>query len=253
MKFAMRCVAAAAVAAAVAGCAQVPTDPEERAEFEATNDPWEPTNRAIFDFNMALDENVGEPVARTYHDNVPDRVQKSLHNALNNLKTPWIFANDILQGEPKRAADTLGRFMLNTTWGLGGLFDVAGEDNGPKFHDEDFGQTLAVWGVGEGPYMMLPFFGPSNPRDAFGKGAEMVGDPTDIMLNAAAGVAATATRSATGIVDDRSQLLDPVAELKRSSLDFYAAVRSAYRQKRASDIANKDLPPSEIYKAQGVK
>ncbi|MGE5506638.1 MAG: VacJ family lipoprotein [Actinomycetota bacterium] len=250
MKTFVGCLAATAVAAFLAGCAEVPTDPEDRAEFEAINDPLEPTNRAIFDFNMALDRNIAKPVAKTYHEQVPEVAQKGIHNALNNLRAPMTFINDVLQGEPDRAAQTMVRFMFNSTAGLGGLYDIVTDTNGPRYHSEDLGQTMAVWGVGDGPYLMLPFFGPSNPRDAVGTGAEYVADPVGYVDIA---TWATASKTGVGVVDERTQYLDPLDELERGSLDFYAALRSVYRQRRANDIANKDLPLSESFKAGGSK
>jgi phospholipid-binding lipoprotein MlaA len=248
MKAFVRYLAAASVVAGLAACAEVPTDPEDRAEFEATRDPLEPMNRQIFDFNMALDEAILQPVARAYRNNVPEAAQRSVHNALGNLKSPLIFANDVLQGEPDRAAQTLIRFMINSGAGLGGLFDVVADTNGPRHHDEDFGQTLAVWGVGDGPYLMLPFYGPSNPRDTVGSAVEWFADPTDIAFRAQSVGYVSYGRTGAGIVDDRALLLDPIDDLKRNSLDFYAAVRSVYRQKRANDIANKDLSAAEAYR-----
>jgi phospholipid-binding lipoprotein MlaA len=250
MKSIVGCLAATAVAVVLAGCAEVPTDAEDRAEFEAVNDPLEPTNRAIFDFNMALDKNIAKPVAKTYHEQVPEPAQKGIHNALNNLKAPMIFINDVLQAEPDRAAQTMIRFMINSTWGLGGLVDFVKDTNGPRYHGEDLGQTMAVWGVPDGPYLMLPFFGPSNPRDAAGTGAEYVADPVGY-----ANVPAWSgyTQTGFGVLDERTEYLDPLDELERGSLDFYAALRSVYRQRRASDIANKDLPLSESFKQGGSK
>lgn len=233
------------VALALCACAQVPTDPEARAEFEEVNDPVEPANRAVFDFNMALDRTVLKPVARGYRAAVPEVAREKIHNAILNLRAPFTFANDVLQGEPDRAAQTLIRFMINSTAGLFGLFDVVGDTGGPKHHDEDLGQTLAVWGVGEGPYLMLPVLGPSNPRDAVGKGAEFVADPADIALGNRFSDSAVWGRTGGDLLDTRTDLLDPLDDLERNSLDFYAAIRSLYRQRRANLIANRDKPLAE--------
>jgi phospholipid-binding lipoprotein MlaA len=249
MKSFARCLAATAVALALAGCAAVPEDPEDRAEFEAVNDPLEPTNRAIFEFNMALDRALLKPVAKGYREVMPDPAQRGVHNALNNLRSPLIFVNDVLQGNPDRAAQTLTRFMFNSTVGVFGLFDVVADTNGPRYHGEDFGQTFAAWGVGEGPYLMLPLLGPSNPRDAVGTGLEFFVDPTDRYLKRRDGAWTTWTRMGVTVVDERTQLLDPLDELERGSLDFYAALRSVYRQRRANEITNKDVPLAEMLKA----
>lgn len=231
-----------------AACAEVPVDPEARAEFEELNDPLEPTNRAVFAFNNALDKAVLVPVSKGYRAAVPGYGRDRVHAAVENLKAPFTFANDVLQGEGARAGETLMRFMINSTAGLGGLFDLVGETGGPRAHDEDVGQTLAVWGVDEGPYLMLPLLGPSNSRDAVGRGIEFVADPTDIVLGNAYDALPPA-RAAAGTIDLRTQLLDPIADLERNSLDYYAAIRSLYRQRRASQIANKEKPLAEAVKS----
>ncbi|MDD9913551.1 MAG: VacJ family lipoprotein, partial [Rhodospirillaceae bacterium] len=124
-------------------------------------DPLEPINRGIFVFNQALDEMFLKPAARLYINIVPEGGRTAVSNIINNLKTPVTLANDLLQGEPDRAQTTIARFMVNTIFGFGGVADVA-TDLGVPGHSEDFGQTAATYGVGGGPYLMLPFFGPSN-------------------------------------------------------------------------------------------
>lgn len=223
---------------ALAGCAKVPTDPDERADFEAMNDPLEPMNRQIFDFNMALDRAIMKPVATFYVDNVPEDARKSAHDFLNNLRDPWIFANDLLQGHPHQAADTLGRFMVNSFWGLGGLFDVVASSGGPKYHDNDMGTTFAVWGLPDGPYLMLPFYGPSSPRDVAGKAAAWAAEPSDIVIGSYSTIAVDA-HTASDMLDSRAQVLDSMNDVERNSIDFYAAVRSLYRQQRAAQAGQK--------------
>jgi phospholipid-binding lipoprotein MlaA len=134
---------------------------------EDDNDPLEGLNRGIFEFNRVVDGVLIKPAAQIYRGVLPQQAQDSVRSFLRNLRSPVILANDVLQGDMDRAGSTIGRFLVNTTLGIGGLFDVASE-LGMPFHDEDFGQTLAVWGVGEGPYLVLPLLGPSNPRDAVG-------------------------------------------------------------------------------------
>lgn len=240
--------AVATLMATLSACAEIPQDPEDRAEFDALNDPLEPMNRAVFSFNTAADEAVLQPIARTYRSTLPESAQRSVHNVINNLRSPVIFANDTLQAEPERAGDTLIRFLINSTAGLFGLFDVVGDTGGPRFHSEDFGQTLAVWGIEDGPYLVLPLFGPSNPRDAAGLGVEWFADPADLALANQGLEWVSWTRFGVGVVDERAALLDPVDELKRGSLDFYAAIRSVYRQQRASEIANKDISLADAFK-----
>jgi ABC-type transporter lipoprotein component MlaA len=141
------------------------------------NDPLEPVNRAVFQFNRVLDGLILEPAALMYRMATPAFVRDGVQNFLANLRTPVVLANDLLQGEFGRAEKTLGRFMLNTILGVGGLIDVGGRVGMPERHYEDFGQTLAVYGVGEGPYLMLPVLGPSNPRDAVGRVVDLLFDP----------------------------------------------------------------------------
>jgi phospholipid-binding lipoprotein MlaA len=201
--------------------------------YRQANDPAEPFNRSMFDFNMTLDKAVLKPVAGAYRDTVPEGARDSVSSFLDNLRTPVILANDLFQGEFGRAGTTLLRFVTNTTIGFGGLFDVAGDEGFAK-HDEDFGQTLAVWGAGEGSYLMLPIFGPSNPRDAVGRVVDIFLDPIGWL----APIYVTASRSASEAVDARAEHYDEINDLERNSLDFYAAVRSLYRQKRADEIRN---------------
>jgi len=136
-------------------------------EFGEVYDPIEPVNRQIFAFNDAVDEVALEPAAEVYRDTLPETIRTGIANILRNLRTPLIFGNQVLQGDMEGAGTALVRFVTNTLAGLGGFLDPAGE-NGFEFEEEDFGQTLAVWGVGEGPYMVLPLLGPSNLRDTVG-------------------------------------------------------------------------------------
>lgn len=225
--------------ALVAGCATPPPadDKEAVAEWEQTNDPLEPMNRAIFDFNDAVDKALIKPVAQGYRDYVPAYGRERIRDFMNNLRTPFILANDVMQGEPDRAMQTLMRFAFNTGFGIGGLIDVATE-GGIPYHDEDFGQTFAVWGIGEGPYLVLPLFGPSNPRDATSLALEFVSDPFSLWMSNTDRAWATWSRAITAGVDKRESYLDPLDEVERSSLDYYSALRALYRQRRDADIKN---------------
>ena len=211
------------------GCA-TPPDPA------GVNDPYEATNRAIFDFNLKVDRLALKPTAEIYQDYVPEGGRDALRAALDNLHAPVVLANDLLQGEGSRAVDTSGRFLINSTLGLGGLFDVAAR-LGIESHDEDFGQTLAVWGAGEGPYVMLPLLGPSNPRDAAGKAVDIALDPTEYIKIKRHWVW-DGTRQYLNIVDTRALNLETLDGIERNSLDFYATVRSLYRQNRGFQIRN---------------
>ena len=154
----------------LAGCATAPPpeDKEAVAAFKEANDPYEPFNRAMLDFNLALDKAILRPVTSVYLEVVPDPLQTNVHNFLQNLRGPVIFANDLLQGELDRAGTALLRFAMNSTFGILGINDFAAEV-GIEKHDEDFGQTLAIWEVESGPYLVLPVFGPSSPRDGVGR------------------------------------------------------------------------------------
>ncbi|CCG42871.1 MlaA family lipoprotein [Magnetospirillum molischianum] len=231
------CSVVAAVSFAVlSGCTTLPDDPDERAEMESLNDPLEPTNRAIFDVNMALDDAVMVPVAESYRSNTPDWFRDAVHNILTNLQEPYVAGNDLLQGNPRAAADSLGRFLINSTFGLLGARDAVADSGGAKSHKTDIGVTLAVWGIGEGPYMMLPLFGPSNLRDGTGKVAEFWASPTGAVMSANGLNVINNVQTGADVLDTRTNLLDPMKDLRRSSLDEYAAIRSLYRQSREASI-----------------
>jgi phospholipid-binding lipoprotein MlaA len=227
--------------ALVAGCASAPPaeDKEAREEWEQINDPLEPTNRAIFEFNQAVDKALIKPVAQGYRAVVPQFGRDRVRDFLNNLRSPVIFANDVLQGSPDRAVQTFVRFAFNTGFGIGGLFDIAGQ-GGIPFHDEDFGQTFAVWGMPDGPYLVLPILGPSGPRDTAGLATEWLTDPVNLWWDNVGADTAIWTRTGTSGVDKREQLIDPLDEIERSSLDYYAAIRSLYRQRRNAEIMNNE-------------
>lgn len=218
------------LALGVGACASAPSDPEAQAEFNKVNDPAEPTNRDIFAFNQAVDRNVIKPVAVAYEDNVPDGVRRGIHNFLTNLDEPLVGFNDVLQANGQRALTSTTRFMINTTLGLGGIFDLAGEWGLPH-HDSDFGQTFGVWGIGEGPYLTLPIFGPSDTRDAVGLVLGFAANPLTWISGTPALVAGFG-RAGTQGVDERARNIDTLDDLQRSSLDFYATLRSVYRQHR---------------------
>lgn len=214
---------------------------------EQVSDPLEPLNRAVFQFNRVIDGLLLEPAARMYRAATPRFVRTGVSNFLDNLRTPVVLANDLFQGEFERAELTFGRFMLNTILGVGGLIDVGGKVGMPDRHYEDFGQTLAVYGVGSGPYLMLPLLGPSNGRDAFGRVVDWGLDPFSVLSVTDVGVASTefsiARRSAEA-VSLREANIEQFEELERTSIDLYAAVRTLYVQFRANEIRNG--APAEI-------
>ena len=238
------CVVAATVL--VAGCATPPpaSDSAAVAAFQQDNDPYEPFNRAMLDFNLALDKAILKPVAFVYKEGVPDPLRTNVYNFLENLRSPVIFANDLLQGEMDRAGTTLLRFGMNTTVGLLGINDFATEAGIHK-HDEDFGQTLAVWEVKPGPYLVLPIFGPSNPRDGVGLIVDTLLDPVTWLAPSEYRIGRAVTRA----VDRRARRYDEINDLEKNSLDFYSTVKSLYRQRRLDEIRNG--APSAISPAPG--
>lgn len=228
-----------AAALAVAACATPPEEPEARAEFEEINDPLEPMNRAVFAFNDGLDQAVIKPVAEGYREVVPRFGRDRVRDFLGFLEAPIVFANDLLQGSPDRAGVTLGRFVLNGTFGVLGIMDVASALGLPE-HEEDFGQTLAVWGIGEGPYLVLPVLGPSNPRDALGRVVDGVASPVNQLAAANDATWITSTRTAVDGIDFRSRNIEELEDIRTTSIDYYAAIRSMWRQDRAQEIENRD-------------
>jgi phospholipid-binding lipoprotein MlaA len=208
-----------------------------------TNDPYESTNRAIFGFNQSVDRTVLVPVANAYRAVIPSTFRDMIHDFLQNLNSPIIFANDVLQGQPGLAGETFGRALLNTTIGFGGMFDVAAKWGVP-YHTNDLGITLATWGVAPGPYLMLPVLGPSNPRDTFGDIADGFGDPGNIVASDHNRLWAAFARGVASGIDERSRNIESLAEIERTSLDYYETIRSLSRQRRAAQIRHQkeDVP-----------
>ena len=224
----------AATLLTVVGCATRPPagDAEAQAEFRQTNDPYEPANRFFYKIDDGLDTYVLRPVAVAYRAAVPGAVRRPVSNLLDNMANPARFANDVLQGRPRRAGDTMMRFVINSTAGVGGLFDVADKLGYPR-HRTDFGVTLALYGVGEGPFLFLPLLGPSSPRDAGGYAADVGLDPLT-WASFGGSTALNVSRYGLRTVDTREQLIDPIDDVKRNALDPYATFRSLYRQNRQS-------------------
>lgn len=204
------------------------------AAMDQVNDPLEGTNRFIYRVNDKVDTYVVRPVAVAYRDYVPGAVRRPIRNVLNNLASPIILSNDVLQGKPRRAGDTMMRFLINSTAGAVGLFDVASGWGYPR-HSTDFGVTLALWDVGSGPYLFLPLLGPSNVRDGAGYAGDIVFDP---LTWATFGGSSAVEGAQFGInaVDTRERLIDPIDDVKRTALDPYATFRSVYGQNRQSTI-----------------
>jgi phospholipid-binding lipoprotein MlaA len=206
------------------------------AHAQAAGDPWEGVNRDVFATHEAIDKAVLEPVARGYHAITPAPLRDGVLNFLRNLRAPVIFANDLLQGEISRAGTTAVRFGVNTTIGIAGVFDPA-SGMGLERHDEDFGQTLAVWGFDPGPYIFVPLLGPTTLRDGAGRIVDVAFDPLtwaefdDVNT-------ARASRTAVAGIASREQVLDAVDGLREGALDPYASIRTSYGLLRASAIQN---------------
>lgn len=198
-------------------------------------DPIEPVNRAIFAFNTVFDRFLFEPVAKIYDAVFPGFVKDSVQSFMRNLRTPWIVVNNLLQGDLNDAGTATARFVINSTVGIAGLIDVASKQ-GFAYEDEDFGQTLGVWGIGQGMYIMLPIFGPSSLRDGPAKVADIMTDPVFIWTNNTHNDWVYYTRGAVEAIDNRARAIKAIDDLRRNSLDYYAAVRSAYAQRRAALI-----------------
>ena len=220
---------------------QVNTDSED---FETTTiedeiyDPFEPINRAIFSFNNVADRIILEPIAKGYKK-LPSPIQSGVNNFLSNLRAPLVVVNQLLQAQGQNAVQSSGRFLVNSTVGVFGLFDVA-EKIGLEEKEEDYGQTLATWGVGDGFYIVLPLFGPSNLRDTSGMLLTMITDPINAYAVSEGEAWLVPMRTAANAVDQRSQIIDEVNALRDNSVDYYAAVRSSYYQNRNAAINNVD-------------
>jgi phospholipid-binding lipoprotein MlaA len=232
----------------VLGLAAVLAAPGVASAQEAQSDPWEGFNRDMFAVHESVDQAVLEPVARGYRAVTPRPVRAGVRNFLRNLRGPVIFVNDVLQGEVGRAGTTAARFGLNTTIGIGGLFDPA-TSMGLERHDEDFGQTLAVWGVDSGPYIFVPLLGPTTVRDGAGRIVDVAFDPlTWAEFDDVDGV--RVGRTVLAGVSARELVIETVDDIRRDSPDPYVTIRSSYGLLRESAIQNgpadvQDLPEFE--------
>ena len=223
---------------AIGGCAS----PLQRVEQRDARDPLEPVNRGIYAINEVADTAVIRPVAQAYADVLPQPVRTGVGNMLGNLAEVWTFTNSVLQLKGQAAAETFMRVHINTFFGLGGWFDVAGE-MGLQRRKEDFGQTLGHWGVPPGPYLVLPILGPSTVRDALALPVDFGGDVSQQVTD----IAARNTLRMLRITDLRASLLKTTDALKQASLDPYSFVRDAYLQKRQNDVYDGNPPQDFDY------
>jgi phospholipid-binding lipoprotein MlaA len=231
----------------LAGCASVGSNTTD--EY---NDPLEPLNRQVFAFNRVLDRLVVKPAARGYRALLPQFVRDRIRSMIDNLGEPLIFVNDLLQLRIDAAGTTLGRFVINSTVGVAGMFDRATTD-GFQRQTGDFGQTLYRWGVDDGPYLVLPFFGPSNVRDTVGLGVDLVASPVGYAIPHDQRVKVGVSIFVVNGIDQRERNLEAFDLLEQSALDFYVHLRSVWRQHRASvlDEARKRERPEELIDPEG--
>lgn len=230
-------VLAALACALLAGCAT--TGEREYAGEIPVNDPLEDVNRAVFAVNEGVDKAFVEPVARGYRAITPEGIRVGVRNFLRNLKSPVVIGNQILQGDLEGAGNATARVVINTLAGFGGILDVA-DAGGIPYEEEDFGQTLGKWGIGNGPYVVIPLLGPGTLRDSAGMLVDSYADPLRIYLFNTNQEAWHYGRIGATVVSKREELLDVVNDLRRNSFDYYAAVRSAYYQRRQALINDED-------------
>jgi phospholipid-binding lipoprotein MlaA len=230
----LRAAALISIAIAAAGCASAPgrTLPDDR---------WEGFNRGVYKFNDAIDRAALKPVAKGYRKITPHWMRVGIGNFLGNLEYPATAVNQFLQGKPKTGLRDTGRFLLNSTLGVGGFLDVA-TAVGLEANDEDLGQTLAVWGVGSGPYLTLPFFGPSSLRDAPARMADFFFDP---LTYADPPWEAVWGKRALSVVNSRAELLTLDPTLQRT-FDPYAFIRDSWVQQREFAIFDGNPPPEVL-------
>lgn len=222
------------VLACLSGCASGP--------HAHSADPFEPVNRVVFKFNEGLDRAIVKPVATAYRDVTPAPVRRGVNSFFENISDVWSLVNNVLQAKPGEAADSLFRVTVNTFWGVGGIFDVASAMKIPK-HKEDFGQTLGVWGLAPGPYVVLPLLGPSSVRDSVGTLVDSQGS----LLPQIDNVPVRNSLLGLRLVDTRANLLDFGNVLDQAALDKYTFTRDIYLQRRQSQIGKEDVQPEERY------
>ncbi len=223
---------AVAFASLLGGCATPPGEDPKNVVYNEVQDPLEPLNRYFFDVNQAIDALALKPVSHIYRDALPEGVKDSVSNFFTNLSQPIYFLNNVAQGDLDGAGDNMGAFFTNTFLGFGGLFDIAQIDT----DKEDMGQTFAVWGIPEGPYLVLPILGPNSSREAVGLVGDHFADPVNIAARNSDMEYVPLIRALGTGIDARARSIEPLDEIEKNSIDFYAAIRSLYRQNRKSVI-----------------
>lgn len=216
----LRAIALLAIAVSLTGCASM-----------SEKDPYERYNRSMFEFNDAVDRNALKPAATAYKTVLPSFVQTGVGNFFGNLSDVWSSANNFMQGKGERGFSDFTRVIINSTFGLGGLLDIASEA-GLQKHNEDFGQTLGYWGMPSGPYLMLPLLGPSTVRDTAGLPVDIAADPWGYKVSNQTRNIGTVVR----VVDQRAGLLDATNLMEEAALDRYEFIRDGYLQQRKSKV-----------------
>jgi phospholipid-binding lipoprotein MlaA len=224
-----------------AGCASASNQ-----EAAAANDPLEPMNRYFFDLNERLDRHAALPAATFYKDTIPNSARQGIHNFLDNLGGPVNVANDLLQTQVTNAGKALARFVINSTVGVAGIFDVA-TGWGLPARNRDFGETLGTYGVPQGPYLVLPVAGPTAVRDLSGEYIDGFFSPlyywhVDYTGHQYVGL----VKSTVSAVDSRSRNIVTYRDIERASVDFYATMRDLYQQRRQRLIEDKSAPTAEL-------
>ena len=225
-----RVLAVSLLCAALAGCASM-SEPRDR----ENNDPLEPMNRVVFNANDAIDTAVLKPIAEGYREVIPQFIRDRIRAFIANLQEPRIFVNNLLQLRINDAGFTFARFYVNSTLGIAGFFDVA-SDHGLPRQTGDFGQTLAIWGADSGPYLVLPLFGPSNFRDAFGFAVDLYTTPPAHLIAGTTGTWITVGTYVVSGIDLRSRNIETLDQIKANALDYYAQFRSIARQYRDGQL-----------------
>jgi phospholipid-binding lipoprotein MlaA len=230
----LRAIALLAVAVSLTGCASL-----------SEKDPYEKYNRSMFEFNDAIDRNALKPAATAYKTVLPTFVQTGVNNFFGNLSDVWSSANNFMQGKGERGLTDFTRVIINSTFGLAGVLDIASEA-GLQKHNEDFGQTLGYWGMPSGPYLMLPLLGPSTLRDTAGLPVDIAADPWGYKVSIQTRNIGTVVR----VVDQRAVLLDATNLMEEAALDRYEFIRDGYLQQRKSKVFDGESSRKEAQAAR---
>ncbi len=231
-------IGCALLALMVSGCATDENHTYMAGDIEI-EDPMENTNRKVFAFNNVVDDNIIHPVVKGYNRAVPAPARTGVSNVFKNLRTPVNLGNELLQGDFQGAGNVAVRGVVNTLLGIGGIYDLAGHE-GLEYEHEDFGQTLATWGIGHGPYLVVPVLGPSSTRDYLGYAVDSFADPLRWYLFNIDKEGIYYGKAGAEYMNIRASLVDVLEDLEKSSIDYYAATRSAYYQRRDAMVKDQN-------------